>query len=668
MRLAFVIFRYFPFGGLQRDMLAIAQAAQKNGHQVSIFCGQWQGDKIPGIDVIEVRGKGFFNIAGVKNFVDTFQKQFQRDQFDLLVGFNKMPGLDVYYCGDSCFAKKAYENRSFLYRLAPRTRLYLHYEKMVYSHLSKTQVLEVSAAERPVFAKYYATSESRQTLLPPGIDRHLKLRGAERVSASIKVRAELGIAASDYLILCVGSGYKTKGLDRSLRSFAAFRKNNPSALLAIVGNGNPRPFQSLIADLDLNNAVRFLGGRNDMANIYAASNLLLHSAYQEVTGNVIVEAMYCALPVLATPVCGYSHYIADFGMGELLTKPDDVKFVAGQMENLLSVDVLHWSQKAEVFASSSNVFSRPECAVNELERLAYVQPPQLLAQSTSVSEWVLCDELISKWKGKDLFPLVESIQGPIAREMKDRQTLRFELDGQGYYRKWHRGVGWREILKNLFQLRLPVLGAKNEWLALNKLRALDIPSLIPLAYGVRGKNPARQQSFIVTRELTDVVQLDHLFEQYSVTVKAKRRILASVAAIARELHRAGINHRDFYLCHFMIKKAFIANQMQAPDLYLVDLHRAQLRPQVPERWRVKDLSGLLFSALNLNFTSRDYLRFARTYFAQDLRTILEMHKTLLGKIATRARATYRRDFGHDPSLPNLKHHRKTSAGSIGIKR
>jgi UDP-glucose:(heptosyl)LPS alpha-1,3-glucosyltransferase len=52
MKLAIVIFRYFPFGGLQRDMLAIAQAAHSAGHQVSIFCGDWQGEKIPGIEVV----------------------------------------------------------------------------------------------------------------------------------------------------------------------------------------------------------------------------------------------------------------------------------------------------------------------------------------------------------------------------------------------------------------------------------------------------------------------------------------------------------------------------------------------------------------------------------------------------------------------------------------
>ena len=51
MKMAFVLFEYFPFGGLQRDMLAIAQAAETRGHQVTIFTRDWDGDKPDAISV-----------------------------------------------------------------------------------------------------------------------------------------------------------------------------------------------------------------------------------------------------------------------------------------------------------------------------------------------------------------------------------------------------------------------------------------------------------------------------------------------------------------------------------------------------------------------------------------------------------------------------------------
>jgi len=38
MQLAFVLFKYFPFGGLQRDFLKIALECQKRGAKIKVFC------------------------------------------------------------------------------------------------------------------------------------------------------------------------------------------------------------------------------------------------------------------------------------------------------------------------------------------------------------------------------------------------------------------------------------------------------------------------------------------------------------------------------------------------------------------------------------------------------------------------------------------------------
>jgi UDP-glucose:(heptosyl)LPS alpha-1,3-glucosyltransferase len=658
MKLAFVIFRYFPFGGLQRDMLAIAQSAQARGHQVSIFCSDWQGEKIPGINVIEVKGAGFFNVAGVKNFVRAFQMQFQRDQFDLLVGFNKMPGLDVYFAGDSCFAHKAYGERNWLYRLAPRSRLYLAYEHAVFAETSETQILSLVASEQKQFVRYYATQPERFHAMPPGISTaHLACKNLH--TARMALCHELGLSFDTKIILCLGSGYKTKGVDVSISAFAELTKiTAANVALVIVGKDDPHSYRQQAAQAGIEQQVFFLGPRSPVGDLLHTADLLLHPARKELAGNVILEAMLCGCPVVASDHCGYAHYVTGQEMGELIPADASPIAIAELVAAILTIDADVWLKRAELFAQASDVFSRPAVAVAVLEKIANTKKNPAarfpLVQAPAGQVVILRDELLDVWKDQDVFSLMENVQGKVAREMKDRQTLRFEINGQGYYRKWHRGVGWLEIIKNYLQLRSPVLGASNEWRALNKLRALGIPSLIAVAYGVRGANPARQQSFVVTRELTDVIQLDHFFEQYSVNVKAKRRILAGLAVIARELHTAGINHRDFYLCHFMLKTQFVTDQNIEPELYLVDLHRAQLRPQVPMRWLVKDLGGLLFSSLNLHFTRRDYLRFMRVYFAQELRVVLAEKKGLLEKVTARARVTYHRDFGHEPLLPGQR--------------
>ena len=61
MKLAFLIYRYFPYGGQQRNMLAMAQEAVRRGHQVSIFCHLWQGEQPEGLDIRQVTVTGFAN-------------------------------------------------------------------------------------------------------------------------------------------------------------------------------------------------------------------------------------------------------------------------------------------------------------------------------------------------------------------------------------------------------------------------------------------------------------------------------------------------------------------------------------------------------------------------------------------------------------------------------
>lgn len=651
MKIAFVIFRYFPFGGLQRDMLILAQFFQQQGHVITIFCERWQGEKLPGINVVEIPVSGFFNVAGVKNFVEQFQAKFSRTEFDVLVGFNKMPGLDVYFAGDTCFAYKAFCERNWLYRLLPRSRLYLRYEMAVFGEQSDTQILSLVEQERKQFARFYATAPERFDALPPGIVRE-HIACADPQAAYRALRTELNLAANTRVILCLGSGFNTKGVDLSIAVFAELQKACVDSALLVVGNDNPDKYCEQARSLGVADKVFFLGPRSPVGDLLHGADVLLHPARKELAGNVILEAMLCSCPVLASDHCGYAHYIVEHQLGDLISTNATPAAIAQQLRQLLSVDKTHWRTRAAKLQKNTEVFSRAEYALAAVQRIAQQKKSVDKNLETAIARadetLVLRDELIELWKGKEVFNYVQQLTGKVAREMPDRQTLRFELDGQAYYRKWHHGVGWAEIIKNLVRFRLPVLGARDEWNALNKMRALAIPTLIPVAFGERGINPAHQQSFIVTRELFDAIQLDHFFERRQVPVMIKRALITKVAQIARELHAAGINHRDFYLCHFMLKESSLA--ANEPDVTLVDLHRAQLRAQVPERWLVKDIGGLLFSSLNLGFSRRDYYRFLTIYFARDIRSVLDQHSGLLQKIVRRARKTYIRDFGHRPNL------------------
>ncbi len=101
----------------------------------------------------------------------------------------------------------------------------------------------------------------------------------------------------------------------------------------------------------------------------------------------------------------------------------------------------------------------------------------------------LRDDFQQAWQGKDPFEIVETLEGKVYRQLEARKTLRFEQGGEGFFVKIHRGVGWFEILENLIRFRLPVLGAENEWKAIEHLERQNIGTMTAVAYGKRGSNP-----------------------------------------------------------------------------------------------------------------------------------------------------------------------------------
>lgn len=259
------------------------------------------------------------------------------------------------------------------------------------------------------------------------------------------------------------------------------------------------------------------------------------------------------------------------------------------------------------------------------------------------------------WAGQDAFVAVDALDGEVFRQRDGRRTFRCEIGGCGYFVKIHHGIGWGEIVKNLLVGRAPILGAGNEWQAIHRLTAIGIDTMRAVAFGQRGWNPARRHSFLITEELAPTISLEDFCREWAhqpPPTALKHALIRRVADMAGRMHRAGVNHRDFYLCHFLLH---LEPQPTAQNLKLslIDLHRAQSRTQVPRRWRDKDLAGLYFSALGIGLTQRDFLRFLRVYFARPLRAILREEAPLLRHLAQEGRrlqakyARKNREFGED---------------------
>jgi hypothetical protein len=133
-----------------------------------------------------------------------------------------------------------------------------------------------------------------------------------------------------------------------------------------------------------------------------------------------------------------------------------------------------------------------------------------------------------------------------------------------------------------------------------------IPTAALVAWGVR----ADRRSFTVWLDLAGYTPGDKLvagglpFE----------RLLGPTADLAGRLHKAGLHHRDLYLCHFMSKADHVAVDAAADapsgaghDVRLIDVARVRRLPGflTRRRWVVKDLAQFWYSTTQLGSAVTD---------------------------------------------------------------
>ena len=630
MKFAFCLFKYFNHGGLQRDFLRIATECTSRGHDVHAFVSEWEGDKPTDIKITELKTWGWiFNHAQNKHFHHQLQHELHQTQFDCVVGFDRMPNLDIYYGADFCYIGRAVPRYGPWYRIAPRYRHSHIFEKAVFGRGSKTLILSLSEREKSVYQQHYFTEEERFRLLPPTLDSN-RMPVPNRQIERNTMRAELSAMPDDNLLLFIGSGFKVKGLDRAITALA----NLPETLrsktrLAIIGEGDNRGHYARRARrLGVLKQISFLGGRGDIPQLLNAGDLLVHPAYDENTGTVLLEAITAGLPVLATDVCGYAAHIKQADAGCVLASPFEQTILDQTLEQMLtSPDREKWSQNGLAYGRPE-LYRMPETAVDLIENHCLTLRQDLpVAKPTSQGpDEYYSDALKEALGNRAAFSSMMRTQGETYRapEGTGRRTVRFDLNNRHYFIKTHTGVGWQEILKNLIYFRLPVLGAMDEWHGIHHLQRLKIKTLSVAAYGTAGGmyNWARRRSFIVTDEITNAKSLEEFCSEWKThppvnpsEIRFKRWLIEQVAVIARKMHNSGANHRDFYLGHFLLQPGYRDGELSvdASHLFVIDLHRMQLRRHTPTRWQVKDIAGLHYSSLNLGLTRNDLLRFIRTY-------------------------------------------------------
>jgi UDP-glucose:(heptosyl)LPS alpha-1,3-glucosyltransferase len=321
MRIAIGIVSLFPGGGLQRDCVDIAKMMHGAGHEVVIYTARLTGaPSIDGVSIIVIPNTARTNHRRQYQFAVDFQR-LTSHSFDLVVGFDKLLELDILYCADRSIYYRLLK-QPYL-RLLPRYRTYARLEGDSFKPQQKTRIIVLSQQQLMEYMGAWRTERERVIELPPTLSATRRGAGLRVNGTREQMRTQLGLAGNTWAWLAIGVQPRTKGLDRVLRALHHF----PQATLLIAGLNDSDMASKPIADtarqLGISSRVIWLGHREDIERICAASDLLMHPARYDTTGTVILEALVNGLPVITTSTCGYAKHVHAASAGIVLEEPFD---------------------------------------------------------------------------------------------------------------------------------------------------------------------------------------------------------------------------------------------------------------------------------------------------------------------------------------------------------
>jgi colanic acid/amylovoran biosynthesis glycosyltransferase len=165
-----------------------------------------------------------------------------------------------------------------------------------------------------------------------------------------------------------------KGVATSLRAFAIFKKDYPSAEFFIAGKGPLQPeLEMLAGGLGIARDVHFVGflSQPKLRELYASSHLFLHPSEispnqdQEGVPNSVLEAMATGLPVVATRHGGIPEAV-DHGRTGFLVAEEDHVALANAMQLIASSPVVLKEMGARAHATVEERFEQ-ETQIDYLE-------------------------------------------------------------------------------------------------------------------------------------------------------------------------------------------------------------------------------------------------------------------------------------------------------------
>ena len=319
-------------GGTEKQAQRLAKKLQERGVTISILTREVKGcpdhEEIDGIPVFrKIKTTEFGILWGISYMLSTlvflirFRKEYDLIHCHHLQGFHSLIAVLM----------KGLLNKKVIIKVAgggERGDIYaIKARKLGWLYLRL-----LKRADRIIAVSREITSQLRENGFHPSIIQEIP----NGVDTCQFTPGESPLPSSERLILYVGRLDPLKGLDDLIRAFRKVHERYPEARLVLVGEGEVESnLMHLARELKISDQVSFEGLQEDVKSYLGKSEIFAFPSLTEGLSNVLLEAMACGLPVVATRIGGNMELV-EHGVNGILINPGDPEGLSEAIITLLA--------------------------------------------------------------------------------------------------------------------------------------------------------------------------------------------------------------------------------------------------------------------------------------------------------------------------------------------
>ena len=338
LTVVFIARYYYPFiGGIEKQVPSQAAALRRSGIRVAVVTGRFSNDfprveRTHGVPVYRLPSPRIKIIGALVFLLHLIGFLYRRR-----TRYSALHVFQVGYCSAVAAVLGRLLNIPVFLHLAGSGRggdIFRHLKTpwgwlfLALCRLASNIVVLNPEMLQELKAIFY--SKQRAFFIPNAVDAAYYRPARDRAA----VRQALAIPESRTVVLYTGRLAAEKGVGVLVRAFALTCPTIDTCLY-LVGSGREyRRLKRQTHHLCLGDRVQFIPACSDVRQYYQCADIFVMPSLHEGMSNSVLEAMACALPVIATAVSGTTELLRDRHAG-LLVPPREPKALAGALLTLL---------------------------------------------------------------------------------------------------------------------------------------------------------------------------------------------------------------------------------------------------------------------------------------------------------------------------------------------